>query len=508
MKTSISHLLSFKKTGNCIFAVFGFFIILFFTRNSGIGISPDSIVYLSVARNMVANGAFVDYNLQPLVDFPVLFPFFLSVSSFITRIDPVAFAPYLNGIIFASCIFLTAYLIDLSELKTSIYKYILMFCLTFSPALIDIYTMLWSETLFIVFTLFFFIAVHKYQSSRSLHWLLYCAVIAGLAAVTRYAGITVIATGMLLLFFDPSLHLRKKVLHFILFTVVSNAFLVANLVRNSMITGLMTGPRESGITSLFTNITFYTNVVCSWLSITTQQLSFCTLLVVTLFIIMVILFLHSAVMNNKYATVPNIFRAFFIVYTVFIIGISTLSHFEQINNRLLSPLVIPLMVILTYWIPGYLAHLKGKTHTIAVIFLSLIVFCFELVQLQQLYKEYKEDSTYGIPGYTDLSWQKSDIVRFLKSHPGALNKKYSIYSNAHEAAYFNGGLQASSIPHQIDKADIRDFFNDSGQYIIWFHHVDDRELITLSQISAHARVIKKYEFKDGAIYFIIPQHIN
>ena len=457
---------------------------------------------------MVANGSFVDYNLQPLVDFPVLFPFFLSVSSFLTRADPVVLAPYLNGIIFALCIFLTGYLIDLADIRTSIYKYMLLFCLVLSPALMDIYTMLWSETLFIVFTLFFMIAFHNYQGNRSLLWLLCCAAIAGLAAVTRYAGITVIATGMMLLFFDPSLKFRKKVLHFILFTFVSSAFLAANLLRNSLITGLMTGPRESGITSLFANINFYTNVVSSWLSIPAQHLTFCTVIVVTICFTMVILFLRSAVINKKYATVPNTFRAFFVVYTIFIIGISTLSHFEQINNRLLSPLIIPLMVILTYWLPGYMARLKGKTKTTAVVFLSLIVVCFELVQLEQLYKEYKEDSTYGIPGYTDLSWQQSHLAKFLKSHPGALNKHYSIYSNAHEAAYFNGGLQASSIPHQIDKADIQDFFNDNGQYLIWFHHVDDRELITLSQISAHATVTKKYDFKDGAIYFIIPHHTN
>jgi len=162
---------------------------------------------------MVANGSFVDYNLQPLVDFPVLFPFFLSVSSFLTRADPVVLAPYLNGIIFALCIFLTGYLIDLADIRTSIYKYMLLFCLVLSPALMDIYTMLWSETLFIVFTLFFMIAFHNYQGNRSLPWLLCCAAIAGLAAVTRYAGITVIATGMMLLFFDPSLKFRKKVLH-------------------------------------------------------------------------------------------------------------------------------------------------------------------------------------------------------------------------------------------------------------------------------------------------------
>jgi len=508
MKTSRLRLLSFKNAAGYIFAVAGFLLILLFSNNSGIGISPDSIVYLSVARNMMANGSFVDYNLQPLVDFPVLFPFFLGLSSFITQLDPVTLAPYLNGIVFALCLFLTAHLIDLSDIRTSLYKYILMFCLVLSPALIAIYTMLWSETLFIVLTLFFIIAVHKYQRERSLAWLLCSAVIAGLAAVTRYAGITVIATGMMLLFFDPALNFKKKALHFILFTFVSNAFLAANLLRNSMITGLMTGPREAGITSLFTNITFYTNVVCSWLSISTQQLTLCSLIVIIIFLMMVLLFFRSAVITNRYATIPNTFRAFFIVYTIFIIGISTLSHFEQINNRLLSPLIIPLLVILTYWIPGYFARLKGKSNLSGVVFLSLIFFCFEFVQLQQLYKEYREDSTYGIPGYTDLSWQKSDLVQFLKSHPGTFNKSYSIYSNAHEAAYFNGGLRASSIPHQNDKDDLDDFFSDSGQYIIWFNHVDDRELITLSQISAHATIAGKNEFKDGTIYFIVPHHQN
>ncbi len=56
-------------------AVSGIFIFLF-TRHSGIGISPDSVTYYTVAINTCEHFSFADFNGVPLVDFPPWLPFF------------------------------------------------------------------------------------------------------------------------------------------------------------------------------------------------------------------------------------------------------------------------------------------------------------------------------------------------------------------------------------------------------------------------------------------------
>lgn len=482
----------------------GFFMVILFTRHSGIGISPDSIVYLSVARNTITQGLFVDYNLQPLVDFPVGYPFFLTVAGLITRVELINLAPYLNGFLFAACIMITGRLIDSFELVRPWYKWFILFSMALSPALLGIFTMLWSETLFILLTLLFIAVLQKYLLKYATIYLIIAACIAGVSCITRYAGITVIGTGLMILLFDTVLKPKRKITHLFLFSIVSLSILIVNLVHNALVTGYATGPREAGITSLQTNIGYYADVVCSWFYFPAQQTLLYSFFVVLLLMMMVFLFFRSVIYTKQVNNTMHILRAFFIIYTVFIIGISTLSHFEQINTRLLSPIFIPLLLIATGWMPGVIEMLKTEKRQIVLVMVSLAALIFQYCQFNTLKSNYHENNTYGIPGYTDDSWRNSEIVKFIKKHQSVFDKNYGLYSNAHEAVYFNAGLRSSSIPHKIDKADIYDFYHSDGFYVIWFDHVSDTELISLAEISRHSKTVRKYAFKDGAIYFVRP----
>jgi hypothetical protein len=77
----------------------GFFLICLFTSYSGIGISPDSIMYTSAARSLAENGTLNTFNHIPIVDFPVFYPLFLGTIRITTGIDPVAFGAVLNSIL-------------------------------------------------------------------------------------------------------------------------------------------------------------------------------------------------------------------------------------------------------------------------------------------------------------------------------------------------------------------------------------------------------------------------
>src|ERR1700712_4308704 len=86
-------------------AIAGFLLIGLLTSHSGIGVSPDSVVYMSVARKIAAHGSLVDFNARPLVVFPAFFPMFLGIVLKITGDDPMKFAPLLNGILFSLLIY-------------------------------------------------------------------------------------------------------------------------------------------------------------------------------------------------------------------------------------------------------------------------------------------------------------------------------------------------------------------------------------------------------------------
>ncbi|MET1056662.1 MAG: hypothetical protein ABWY16_15240 [Pedobacter sp.] len=495
-----------KNLDSFFISLVAFSLVLFYTRHSGIGISPDSIAYLSVARNIIGHGAPVDYMLRPLVDFPVFYPFFLTAAGWATRTDPLTIAPWLNGLLLAGIIIRLGRLIDSFDGVSRLYKWIVLLLIAFSPSLLEIYSMLWSETLFLLLIIAFISGYNHYLEKRTIASLLLCGLIASIACITRYAGVTIIGTGLLLLLSDRSLQWRIKLLHCCWFGLSSVSLLVINLLRNALIMGSPTGPRVPGILHLGDNIIYTGWIMSQWLPVPGQQPELVSGIVIFIFIVICLLFLRRNWFGTLKVSADNCFAAFFIVYTVFIIGISTLSHFEQLNNRLLSPLYIPMVISLTSWIPGAIKRLKPAYLKPAAAFIFLLTIGFGYYQYLQLAKMYEDVKDSGIPGYTEDSWKNSETARFLRGHSSYFNTDYTIYSNAHEAAYFNGGIRAESLPHKRDRNDTRDFFTEDGFYLIWFDNFSDNELIKFKTILQNADVVKKYDFKDGDIFFIRPHH--
>jgi hypothetical protein len=493
-----------KNLDSYFISLIGLVLIFIYTRHGGIGISPDSIAYLSVARNTIMHGSPVDYTLSPLVDFPVFYPFFLSLAGFITRTDPLIIAPWLNGLLLAGVVVLTGDLIDSFEGVTKWYKWAILFCIALSPSLLEIYSMLWSETLFILLTIIFITTYSRYLISRSVKSLLLCAFIASLACITRYAGVTIIGTGLMLLVFDGSLEWKKKIRHCLWFSLMSVSLLVINLLRNALITNSLTGPREPGILSLADNIVFTGRVICQWLPVYSQQAQLVSTVAIFVFVFISLLFLKRSWFDTAHISTENCFEAFFIVYTVFIIGISTLSHFEQINNRLLSPLFIPMLVSLTSWIPKLIRKLPALPYRLAEAFMIFLAVIFAGYQYKKVANMYDEVKDSGIPGYTEDSWRNSATADFLRKHVNYFDPAYEVYSNAHEAAYFNGGMITESLPHKRDKKDIVELLKGDDFYLVWFDDFSDNELVKFKTICQHAQVLKKYDFEDGDIFFVRP----
>src|ERR1700742_3689957 len=87
-----------------LFPIAGIFAIYLFTKYSGVGVSPDSIMYTSAARSLHATGSLITFNNTPITDFPVFYPVFLWLELVITGVDPIKAGPVLNGLLFAATI--------------------------------------------------------------------------------------------------------------------------------------------------------------------------------------------------------------------------------------------------------------------------------------------------------------------------------------------------------------------------------------------------------------------
>src|SRR6202007_2492698 len=132
-----------KNLDSFVAAILGFIAVHIYTKYSGVGISPDSIMYQSTAENIYRHGSLLTFNGGPLVFFPVFYPFFLSICLFITGgISTFAAAPVINGVLFGAVIWFSGYIISKFDARSIIYKWLILAALILSPALLEIYTYL------------------------------------------------------------------------------------------------------------------------------------------------------------------------------------------------------------------------------------------------------------------------------------------------------------------------------------------------------------------------------
>ncbi|WP_431216176.1 hypothetical protein ACQ86N_16975 [Puia sp. P3] len=230
----------------------------------------DSVVYISTAQNIHDHGAINDFSNMPVMDFPVFYPIFLSGIVFLTGKPALVFGPVLDGLLFGLVIWLCGWMMNRFSAYSRWYKWTVLLFIVLSPCLLEIYSMIWSETLFILLSVLFMIVAYRYFLTHSVRWLLAMGLIAALSCVTRYAGVSIIGLGGLLMLCDRGLRWGvKKIVHILVFGLVSVTLLALNLYRNMRVTHTLTGYREKGLTAFSDNLHDFGAVFCDWLPFST-----------------------------------------------------------------------------------------------------------------------------------------------------------------------------------------------------------------------------------------------
>jgi hypothetical protein len=493
-------------------AIAGFVIICFFTHHSGIGVSPDSVTYISVASNIHDHGGWIDFHGDPLVDFPILYPFFLSAVQWLTRMDILRSAPLLNGLLFAATIYFFGWLIQGSAFRSKTYKWTLLALIVTSPCLLELYSMIWSETLFLLLLLSFFYVLHRYFLLRSAKILIVAGLVAGLAFITRYAGITLIGTGGLLLLCDfraapeqvtgsgSGSAPGKKFRRLFLFGGGACLFPVINLVHNKLAGGALIGNREKGTASFGGNLHDLGSVFCDWLHIPDHYYLLATLIGLGWIILFLAVFIMRLIRKQALTSYENISIVFFIVYGVFILASATVSRFQQLDSRLLSPLFISWlwgsMSIIEEWMASRRSAMR-RTFFLPVLLAVGFLLVGQLLTDRETWEDVKDS---GIPGYTDEDWRLSETIGFARGNI-AIRLLPGPYSNAYDALWFLGGIHADLLPHKDSPGEIAALLARDQFYVVWFNDGLNPDLVDIAFISQYKKLAGVNKYTDGSIYF-------
>ena len=483
-------------------AIAGFFVIQALCAYGGIGVSPDSVVYISTAQNIHDHGVINDFTNMPVMDFPAFYPIFLSSLLFLTGRSVVTFGPVLDGLLFALLIGVCGWMMNRFSRVSRGYTFILLLFILGSPCLLEVYSMIWSETLYILLTLFFFIGCYQYFQTHRLSWLLFIGVLAGLSCVTRYAGVSLVGLGGVLMLCDGGLRWNwKKIGHMALYGFVSLSFLTLNLYRNYRLTETLTGYREKGVTSLNINIFNFGSVLCDWLPFFNERYQLASLVAWVFILLITGIFLYRLVRKTGFFSYDTIALGYFVLYTLFILYTATVSRFQDLDSRLLSPLFLPWLWGSTIWIPAALQRCPVRWRKGAIVLSLVAAVCFLKGEWHAWAANWEGIHYAGIPGYSENTWRNSETMAYVRAHRDSLQNAGTVYSDAFEGLWFLGGVRAELIAHKDNPEDIRYMMKEDHFTVIWFDDSINDDLIDIDYMRTRKQLVRELHFKDGAIYF-------
>lgn len=482
-----------------IASVTGCIAIYFLTRFGGIGISPDSVGYTEAAINLKEKGALVDFNGLALVDFPAGYPLFLSIPYFLTGLSPILVAPFINAFLYAGVILMSSYIMQQFQGVTRWYRMAILLLLACSPCLWEVYGMIWSETLFLFLVLLYMLAWKNYSNRKNLLSLFLFAIVAAYAFVTRFAGITLIVSGIALIFFDGSLTIQKKIKQLVMFFAIGISLVVINLLRNHYASGTLSGVREKALRTVGDNLLDIGLVFGGWFPFIGEHALAGAIVFCILVFFAATQIIYRIIQQQFYLRNETAVYGFVLVYSIFIVAIASISRFEELSSRLLSPMYIPMIWVGTSWIPGYIQKRTKSIRLVLLVGFAVLLIAFFKNQYKQNAGNWEGIAFAGIPGYSEKQWKESPMIKYINANKDSLNG--AIYSDAYDGLYYLTTVKSLPLPHKEIETEKKKFLNNASLIVVWFNDGVNTDLIDLDYINQHKTLKVTKTFEDGAIYF-------
>ena len=324
--------------------------------------------------------------------------------------------------------------------------------------------------------------------------------ICALACLTRYAGIFLIPTALIVILMHPSLAWKKKFIQALLFGGLSLSLILLNILRNYQLTGLAIGLRPKNNTEFFKIMENFGGVICDWLLITRRP-TVEIILTITVILVFFTYAISSYRRNKRSQGFEYLLSITGLVYCIFMLFTSTLIRYEQFTNRLLSPIFIPLLWSLTAWFPDYVRERSYRMQWVTGISALVLTAWYLKIQFMSDYEYYDGVKDAGVPGYREDPFVQSEIVQFVEKNKKGFDSSFKIYSNAGDAVYFITGLTARQLPFSAFPEKVWSYYHSKNTYLIWFNELDNPEMPPLDSILRYKQMTLMKQLPDGAVYF-------
>ena len=429
----------------------------------GVGASGDSVWYMQGAENILKGygyGIQRGDGFQPITLFPPFFSIVLAGLG-LTGVPVFTLAGYLNAALFGANIFLTGWLVH--RLTGSTFASIL--ASAFTLLCVDLFVMhIWamSEPLYLTLTLLSLLALLEYQIRARFHLLAWSALAGGLAVLTRYVGISLVATLCLWLLVFGTGSRKKRIGDALAAGLLGLLPVALFFLRNTALGSNLSGrssilarslPIENYVKLAQTLTAWFLPWITPRLPLPTMVgiLAGLALLVAGLFTFSV---RHPAGKTDERQVRYTRFEIFLLAYLlIFFVTFLASIYLSLAGNpfdftatqisRYMTPL-FPIFVILLAMTLLRVLPLpagRGRVWVQATSVVLLGILGLYLLNFSDLHKNHVT------LGYTEIRNDYPDMVARLK----ALHQRYPIITNNYELGYFLIGAPVYSVPGQANE---------------------------------------------------------
>ncbi len=502
------------------FSVLGAAYILVRTSTYGAAIGADSVTYLSLAANLTVGAGWQDFRGMELLPWPPLFPLLLAAFVWVGA-DLLNAGRMVGAIAFGLIILVSGWWLR-RVLNSRILVIGATAAVMMSYPLSHISSFILTEPIFILFTLLALVSLESFLNRRA-RWpsLIAGAGFTALAAVTRYPGVAVMFTGVLLLTLRRDASLGARLRDGATYASISSVPLAAVLAYNWRVFGMVTHrtyiPKagQSVADSLGRIIEVFSRGIVplpvpDWAAylLWTAGISAGALVCI-----------HSRCQEAGRPIRrlgPGLpFATFSTVYLIFMVVALPWSN-DVINPRYLVPLVVPLMLVATFLLDRFLSirtmgwRSAGKWAVAWLVLVGGLVHVGMEIQMSLKLTAQGLKSGYIGNTFNTLDWKNSETVRYLKANPAEARMYCNVYGVLHYMLAIQTGMHVRgkypTLPHELDVLlqRIKNGWEDA--YIVWLkrdgydvYEFDDRDLRVLPGIERVA------DLSDGVIFRLTPR---
>lgn len=514
-----------------VFALLAVLIVILVTK-FGIGITPDSTVYIEAARNLLNGRGLIALTakgeLGPMTHYPPLYSSLLALIG-LTQITIEVAARWLQAILLGANVLMVGLTIARYARDSFWLPIVGALLMLTAPDVLSIHALVLTEPLFILLAVSCLVTLARFLETDRWWFLLIAAALAALAVLTRYVGAAVIITGLIALLLVGKHDWRKRFGSAIVFGAVACAPILMWMLRNSRLTGGPTDRQMVIHSPGLKQIVVAMSTLSSWLLLGKVRGDlrvgfFIAEVVMAAFFVLYLLkesrqssggSVSAGITHHPgpdVAKLSLVLVIFIISYVGFLVITATLFDIVMFDERTL----VPVHVVSIILVIGLVARLLPRVQTRRAIRLAFSLMALALLDSYTLraanwFTQTRPDGQY----YAGSIWKDSNTIARLRSLPPNI----PIYSNGYDAIYYLTGRPAVLIPaktvfvtgqpnqdYEAELERMRRALRDQRGVLVYFNTLPERWFLpTESELKTRLSLTEIAKSSDGSIWQVRPK---